>query len=161
MKSSLTESEAGFDVGDEEAEPPRRHGPGRGGTEWPTAGAMAGELRWAWGVLGAEAGGRVGEAGLRGRAGLDGGERQGWRLRPASRVGLREGRGPASCAKVGWRWRRRVSGRAHGAATRRRAMAVDLSEKEKARGGKKGRRAAGDEADFTCGAHVRNGAFYR
>jgi hypothetical protein len=35
---------------------------------------VAGELRWAWGVLGAEAGGRVGEAGLRGRAGLDGGE---------------------------------------------------------------------------------------
>jgi hypothetical protein len=54
---------------------------------------VAGELRWAWGVLGAEAGGRVGEAGLRGRAGLDGGERQGWRLRPASRAGLGEGAG--------------------------------------------------------------------
>jgi hypothetical protein len=37
MKSSLTESEAGSDVGDEEAEPPRRHGPGRGGTEWPAS----------------------------------------------------------------------------------------------------------------------------
>jgi hypothetical protein len=47
-----------------------------------------------------------------------------------------------------------------GTATRRQATVVDSSGKEKARGGKKGRQAAGDEADFMCGAHVRNGAFY-
>jgi hypothetical protein len=44
----------GGDAGDEEAEPPRHHGPGRGGTEWLTSGAMADEPRWARGVLGAE-----------------------------------------------------------------------------------------------------------
>jgi hypothetical protein len=90
------------------------------------------------GVLGAEAGDRVGEAGSRGRAGLDGGERRGWRSGPASRAGLREGAGPASRAGVGWRRLRRVSGRAHGAATRRRATAVDSSEKRKREEEKKG-----------------------
>jgi hypothetical protein len=158
-RARAAESDGG-DTGGEKAEPPRRHGPGRGGTEWPASGAMAGEPCRARGVLGAEAGDRVGEAGSRGRAGLDGGERRGWRSGPASRAGLREGAGPASRAGVGWRWLRRVSGRAHGAATRRRATAVDSSEKRKREEEKKGRRATGDEADFTCGAHVRNGAFY-
>jgi hypothetical protein len=56
-------------------------------------------------------------------------------------LGLGRGWGPVSHARAGWRWLRRVSGWAHGAAMRHRATVVDLSEKEKARGGKKGRRA--------------------
>jgi hypothetical protein len=84
-------------------------------------------------MLGAEADDRVGEVGSRGRAGLDGGEHRGWRLGPVSHAGLEEGAGPVSHAGVRWRQLRRVSGRVHGAATRRRATAVDSSGKEKAR----------------------------
>jgi hypothetical protein len=60
---------SGGDTDDEEVEPPWRHRPGRGGTEWPTSRAMADETRQTQGVLGAEAGNRVGEGGSRGRAG--------------------------------------------------------------------------------------------
>jgi hypothetical protein len=81
-------------TGDEEADPPpQRHKPSRGGAKWPTSGAMADEPHQARGMLGAEAGDRVGEAGSRGRVGLDGGECRGWRLGPVSHAGLGEGAG--------------------------------------------------------------------
>jgi hypothetical protein len=78
-----------------------------------------------------------------------------------SRAGLREGAGAGEPRR----------GRVATATTRQWSSSWGSDEasgnggglerkRESERRKKKGRQAAGDEADFMCGAHVRNGAFY-
>jgi hypothetical protein len=168
MKSSLTEPEAGLEQPSPTAATPvtkkqnlpsvtgraeagqsgRRRGP------WPASRAGLGvcwEPRPATelgrpdreAALGSMAG-SVGGGGQGQRAVLGSGRGQGRRAAPGS------GGDGYDASVVGRMGRRR------GVGQRRWTRAKKRKREEE----KKGRRATGDEADFTCGANVRNGAFY-